>query len=73
MDFASFSDFFYDFALFFGSAAMFVLVILMPARVLQKRHGYSPWLLFVGLVPYVGSVFLLWALALSTPKQASGD
>ncbi|HMS96860.1 MAG TPA: hypothetical protein PKA03_16875 [Tabrizicola sp.] len=70
MGFAHFSELFHSAALFYGTAVLFVLVVMMPARVLQKRHGYSPWLLVVGLLPYVGPICLLWALALSSPKNA---
>ncbi len=56
-------------ALLYAFAVMFILVIMMPARVLQKRHGYPAWLLIFGLIPYLGPLALLWAFAVSSPKQ----
>ena len=52
-------------------AAFFVLVILLPGRVLCKRHGYSSWILGFGFVPYLGPFLILWGLALSSPRNNS--
>ena len=76
--------------LFFGAVG-WVLIFLLPARVLQKRHGYSVWLFAWSVVPFVLALAaqfvviagfalfplllpltLLWALALSTPKNFVG-
>lgn len=54
-----------------GLATLFVIVVMLPARILQKRHGYSPRVLLFGLVPYLGPLCLLWALAASTPAQTT--
>ena len=57
-----------DTVLIAASIVGLILVILIPARVLQRRHGYTPWILVFGVVPYLGPLCLLWAFAVSTPK-----
>ncbi len=51
-------------------SALYVLAVLMPARVIQKRHRYPTWVLVFGLIPYLGPVALLWALAVSNPQPS---
>ncbi len=54
----------------FGFAfVVFTLLMLLPARVVQKRHGYPAWVLIFGLIPYLGSYILLWAFATSEHTQ----
>lgn len=55
---------------FHSSASIFLILamialLLLPARVIQKRHGYPAWVLIFGLVPYFGPYILLWAFATS--------
>lgn len=71
MDLARLNELFATAGLSFGAAAMFVLVVMLPARVLQKRHGYASWLLVFGLIPFFGPLCLLWSLAMSRPKTSS--
>ncbi|MEM9795132.1 MAG: hypothetical protein AAF919_01495 [Pseudomonadota bacterium] len=52
-----------------GGALVFLALYLLPARVLQKRHGYKAWILVFGLIPYVGPLALIWAFAVSTPSR----
>ncbi|MCR8826458.1 hypothetical protein [Pseudosulfitobacter koreensis] len=55
------------------SALLTMLVMLalfaLPARVVQKRHGYPAWTLVFTLVPYFGPYILLWAFATSEPRK----
>ncbi len=48
---------------------LLMLVVMLPARVLQKRHGYPAWILVFGLIPYLGPIALIWAFATSTPRS----
>ena len=46
-------------SLVWGAAiTLFVLVFLLPARIIQKRHSYSPWLLLMAVPAFVVSLAL---------------
>ncbi|MHA6263990.1 hypothetical protein ACXYMO_12375 [Arenibacterium sp. CAU 1754] len=47
------------------AALILIALFLLPARVIQKRHGYPAWVLVFGLIPYLGPNVLLWAFATS--------
>ncbi len=58
-----------DALLWGATTVLFILVFLIPARVLQKRHGYAPWLLVFAAIPYAGPLAMLWVFALSNPSK----
>lgn len=50
--------------LIFAGAVATVLFSLMPAAMILKRMGFSPWLAITGLLPGM-SIVGLWIVALS--------
>ncbi|WP_223274738.1 hypothetical protein [Tateyamaria sp. syn59] len=60
---------FHQIGIFLGMAALFVLVAIMPARILQKRHGYPGYLVLLAFIPYVGPLAVIWGFAVATPKS----
>lgn len=63
---------------YYSTSALFAMLILLalfalPARVIQKRHGYPVWTLVFCLVPYMAPYILLWAFATSEPRKIEED
>lgn len=64
-----------------GWAVLYVFLILLPARILQKRHDYSVAVLLLAFIPlfgpawvvFLGPMLALWGFAFSTPKFERAD
>lgn len=70
-----------DFYPFILWAVLYVFMILLPARILQKRHDYSVAVLLLAFIPlfgpawvvFLGPMLALWGFAFSTPKFERAD
>ncbi|MCB4378996.1 hypothetical protein FZX02_00735 [Synechococcus sp. MU1644] len=63
-----FDDPFHQVSAFLGVTVLFILVLLMPVRILQKRHGYPSYILLLAFIPYIGPLAVVWGFAVATPK-----
>lgn len=59
----------FNLPLFLGVATLFVLGLLLPARIVQRRHGYSAFVLLLPFVPFFGPMLVLWGFAFSIPND----